>query len=47
VSTLAIATRSYRPLVFRPPVERIVAIGLLMAAALLWLVVVPLEFALI
>jgi hypothetical protein len=46
VSTLVIATRSYRPLAFRPSVERAVVVALAAAAAALWLLVLPVEIAL-
>jgi hypothetical protein len=46
MSTLAYATRSYTPLAFRPPVERLLAVALSLAAVTLWVIVVPLEFVL-
>ena len=46
MTALALATRSYTPLAFRPAVERWVVAGLAAVAAALWLFVIPLEFAL-
>jgi hypothetical protein len=37
---------SFTPFAFRPTVERYVTAALALAAASLWLIVVPLEFAL-
>jgi hypothetical protein len=46
MSALALATRSFTPFAFRPPVERLVLIALGITAATLWLIVIPLEIAL-
>ena len=44
MTALALATRSFTPLAFRPSVERWVVAGLSMVAVALWLFVIPLEF---
>lgn len=46
MTALALATRSFTPLAFRPAVERRVVTCLTVVAIALWLVVIPLEFAL-
>ncbi len=46
MSAFAFATRSFTPLAFRAPVERTVLIALGVAAAALWLLVLPTEVAL-
>ncbi len=46
MTALALATRSFTPLAFRPSVERRVVAGLAVVAAALWLFVIPLEFVL-
>jgi hypothetical protein len=46
MTALALATRSFTPLAFRPAVERRVVAALTVVAIALWLVVIPLEFAL-
>jgi hypothetical protein len=46
VSALAVATRTYTPLSFRPQVERVVVSGLLLLLLAVWVVVLPLEFLL-
>jgi hypothetical protein len=45
VSSLAFATRSFTPLAFEPKVERRIALALFAASGFLWLVLIPLEFA--
>jgi hypothetical protein len=46
MTALALATRSFTPLSFRPAVERWVVAALAVAATTLWLIVIPLEFVL-
>jgi hypothetical protein len=46
VTALALATRSFTPLAFRPAVERWIVAGLTVLAIALWLVVIPLELVL-
>jgi hypothetical protein len=46
MSALALATRSFTPLAFRPAVERWVVAALSAVAVALWLFVIPLEFVL-
>jgi hypothetical protein len=44
MTALALATRSFTPLAFRPSVERWVVACLSTVAVALWLFVIPLEF---
>jgi hypothetical protein len=46
MTAFAIATRTFTPLAFRPAVERWLVSGLTVCAIALWLLVIPLEFAL-
>jgi len=44
-TTIEIMLHAYTPLAFRPRVQRSLEIGLVLSAAILWLLVLPLELA--